>query len=323
MKKFALALAVALFSTTSLMAQVTKSIKLNEVMTSNTASLQDKYGKCGAWVEIANVSFTTYNLRGMFLTSNPAVLDEKMSAPERIALMSRIPNGDKNTVLGGHEHIVYFVNSTPTRGAQHLNMPLDSTKVQWIAIYDGNGIDLIDSVTVPVLAANESYARISPSEPLWEKKSVEFATPGINNEVNASEDKMTKVKKYDPHGFGITLLCMGVVFLCLILIFVFLKIFSLVAKYQPKAKRVAKIQPLKATVKVVETTKEIGHKTNNILQDGIDTKGIDKEIYIAVISMALKQYQENVHDVESGIITIKQKHTEWNSEYNQITHFHE
>ena len=70
-------------------------------------------------------------------------------------------------------------------------------------------------------------------------------------------------------------------------------------------------------------TKEIGHKTNVILQDGLKSKGIDKEVYIAVISMALKQYQDNVHDVESGIITIKPKKTDWNMELPQMTQFHE
>ena len=51
--------------------------------------------------------------------------------------------------------------------------------------------------------------------------------------------------------------------------------------------------------------------------------GIAKEVYIAVISMALKEYQDNVHDVESGIITIKPKNTDWNDEYIQMTQFHE
>ena len=39
------------------------SVKLNEVMTTNTTSLQDEYGRREAWVEIANVSFSTYHIR--------------------------------------------------------------------------------------------------------------------------------------------------------------------------------------------------------------------------------------------------------------------
>ena len=56
---------------------------------------------------------------------------------------------------------------------------------------------------------------------------------------------------------------------------------------------------------------EVRQMTKNILQDGLETKGRDKEIYIAVISMALMQYQEDVHDVESGVLTIQEHNTSW------------
>ncbi len=323
MKKIALVLGTVLLTVSTAFAQMQNSIKLNEVMTNNKTGLQDKYGHCGAWVEITNISHSTYNIRGMFLTTNRAVLDEKMSAPDRMKLMSQIPNGDLATVLPGQQQIVYFANSNPAHGAQHLTLPIDSVKPVWVALYNGNAVDLIDSITVPALAANESYARISAEENLWEVKTADFATPGIKNDTAIKESKVAKVKREDPYGFGITLLCMGIVFACLALIFLFLKIFGWAVKYSSKMKKVAKIQPVKAGVKIVETTKEIGHITNNILQDGIDTKGIDKEIYIAVISMALKQYLDDVHDVESGVITINPKKTGWNNEYNQMTHFHE
>ena len=116
---------------------------------------------------------------------------------------------------------------------------------------------------------------------------------------------------------------MGIVFFCLALLFLFFYFFGLFMKHRSKVKKVTELQPLKAGVKTVEKTVEIGHKTNVILQDGLKSKGIDKEIYIAVIAMALKEYQDDVHDVESGIITIKPKNTDWSNEYNQMTQFHE
>ena len=51
--------------------------------------------------------------------------------------------------------------------------------------------------------------------------------------------------------------------------------------------------------------------TSNILQEGLEMKGRDKEMYVAVISMALKQYLEDIHDVESGVLTIKPDHSSW------------
>ena len=120
------------------------------------------------------------------------------------------------------------------------------------------------------------------------------------------------LKRDDPHGFGITVLCMGVVFLCLALLFGFFKVFGYFADRQNKLKDLAEMQPIKPIVQTGKKLNEVRHATSNILQDGIETKGRDKEIYIAVIAMALHQYLEDVHDVESGILTIKPHHSAWN-----------
>ena len=84
------------------------------------------------------------------------------------------------------------------------------------------------------------------------------------------------------------------------------------AKQAQDEAKAGKIQPIKAAVKTGEKIAETGHKTKVMLKDGLQTGGIDKEIYIAVIAMALKQYEDNVHDIESNIITIKPHHTNWN-----------
>jgi hypothetical protein len=60
-----------------------------------------------------------------------------------------------------------------------------------------------------------------------------------------------------------------------------------------------------------------------MLKEGFDTKGIDREVYLAVIGLALRQYEDDIHDVESGVITIKPKDTGWDDEYSQMTHLHE
>ena len=115
MNKFKLLLGTLLLAGSSLMhAQVEKSIKINEVLTDNTENLQDEYGQREAWVEIANVSFTTYNIRGMFITTDRSVLNPQMSVPERMKRMSVIPNGDPRTSLGGRQHLVLFCNSQPS-----------------------------------------------------------------------------------------------------------------------------------------------------------------------------------------------------------------
>lgn len=57
---------LVVLSSLPVLAQMDASIKLNEVMTKNETSLIDGYGARNAWVEIANISHSTYNIRGMY-----------------------------------------------------------------------------------------------------------------------------------------------------------------------------------------------------------------------------------------------------------------
>ena len=307
-----------LASTSGIMAQGAKNIRINEVLTNNTTSIQDEYGRHEAWIEMENTSFTTYNIRGMYFTTDRSVLDPNMSVPERIKRMSVIPSGDSRTQIGGRQHLVFFCNSNPSQGKLHLSLEVPVSEPLWIGFYNGNATELIDSVSIPALAADQSYARHGND---WSIKSAENVTPGIENFIKTDETKDAKLKREDPYGFGITLLAMGIVFFCLAVLFLFFWLFGLIMRHMETAKKVANTQPIKPITKTVEMTMEVGHKTNIILQEGLKTKGIDKEVYIAVISMALKQYQDDVHDVESGIITIKSHQTGWADEGSQMTHF--
>ena len=321
MNRFALLCGVLLSATSTLFGQGAKNIVISEVLTNNTASIQDEFGEREAWIELENTSFTTYNIRGMYITTDRSVLDPKMSVPDRIKRMSIIPNGEPRTSIGGRQHLVFFCNSNPAKGKLHLTVKVPMSEPVWIALYNGNATDLIDSVSVPALNADQSFAR---SGQKWSVKKTENVTPGIENFIKTDETKDAKLKREDPHGFGITLLAMGIVFFCLAVLFVFFWLFGLVMRHLETAKKVANQQPIKPITKTVEKTMEVGHKTGVILQEGLKTKGIDREVYIAVIGMALKQYEDDVHDVESGIITIRQKSsTPWNDEFHQMTQFHQ
>ncbi|MDO4932205.1 MAG: OadG family transporter subunit [Prevotellaceae bacterium] len=320
MKRIVLTLTVFIAFSMMAFAQGANNIKINEVMTLNTQSIEDEYGNRGPWIEIVNTSYSTYNIRGMYITTDPSVLDKNMSVAERMKRMSIVPNGDTRTQLSAKQHIVFFLNSNPAKGALHLTANVDAAKSIWIGLYDGNAVDLIDSVTVPVLAYNTSCARQSDGSAKWVIKSEDAVTPGIDNFIQVSMTKVEKLKHDDPKGYGMTILCMGIVFASLALLYAFFTVFGYVADRRNKLQRVASMQPVKPIVKTGVILNEVRHKTTNILKDGIDTKGRDKEIYIAVIAMALRQYTEDVHDVESGVLTIKPHHSSWNDHgflYNQ------
>ena len=326
MKRFAFLLGSLLtLASQPMLAQMDASIKLNEVMTQNESSLIDEYGVRNAWVEIANISHSTYNIRGMYITTDRSVLDKKMSVPERVSRMSQIPNGDERTNLSGRQLIVLQLGSQPAQGSLHLSVKVNATEPTWIALYNGNATQLIDSITVPVLGADQSFARIANNGTAadWETKSADRVTPGIQNQTVVSESKIEKFKREDPYGFGMALMAMGIVFFCLALLWITFTLFGMLMRHMDAAKKVAHHQPIKPITKTVEKTMEVGHKTGVMLKEGFDTKGIDKEVYMAVIGLALRQYEDDIHDVESGVITIKPKETGWDDEYSQMTHLHE
>lgn len=312
MKKIAYLLALFALSTLGVSAQSAKNIHINEVMTNNVSSIQDEFGNHQAWIELCNASFTTYNVRGMYITTNKEVLNENLSAPERQKLMSLIPNNEPRTVLPGGQHLVFYCNSNPKNGSMHLTTKIEKGAPVWVAIYDGNGIDLIDSISVPALAENQSYARKSDMSKEWTVCDSVSASPNIAN-TPVLNNKIARTKAEDPHGFAITILAMSTVFACLALLFIFFKLIGTFMDHINTAKKIANKQPLKPVTKTVKAVDEVIETSTTILKDGLKTKGIDKKVYIAVISMALKQYQDDVHDVESGIITIKPRQTNWNN----------
>ena len=68
-------------------------------------------------------------------------------------------------------------------------------------------------------------------------------------------------------------------------------------------------------VRAIKAIRKQARKATVIAKQGFETKGVDYETYMAVIALALQEYEENVHDVESNVLTIRQdSHVEWRQE---------
>lgn len=306
MRKFVLSLAVLLSASSMMFGQGANNIKINEVMTDNSESYLDEYGNHLPWVELVNNSFTTYNVRGMYIATTKKVLDEKMSVPERMKLMSIIPNGFAGSNLAGRSHLLLFLNSAPTKGPRHLTAVADRGQEMWIALYDGNAKTLIDSVTVRPLGPNQSYARMPRDGCVtWKVVDPDKVTPECNNNTTISQSKVAKWKETDPRGGLLSIQAMSITFIALILLFFFMKCFGAFAKRFLARKQNA------------ATTKLTSQTTNNIMAK--NNSKTENEVLVAVIAMALQEYQNDVHDQESGVITIKRKQTAWNfKQFNQL-----
>ena len=149
-------------------------IRISEVVTNNTQSIVDEYGKHPAWIELVNTNSTPINIGGLYITSDRSCLDRSMNSEERIKHMSMI--GDVKISSSSHE--LFYCNSDPSLGSDHLSLEIPMSKPVWIALYDKTASHIIDSVTIPSLAANQSYRRINN---MWVVTPPYDVTPSTSN----------------------------------------------------------------------------------------------------------------------------------------------
>ena len=306
MKKLSIFIFI-LFVSVKMMAQGAHDFKISEVYIAPdnpTSGYQDEWGEFSSWIEIENTSYTTHDIRHCYLTTDRKALNDSLSAPEREKLMSVIPSGDDRTTLKGKHRITLFADGNNNRGALHTDSTLvikSTDKSLFIALFDGNAVDLLDSVTVPAnIKMGCSYARFKNG---WKIVEPEYVTPNAPNTIGGNSDKIKDWKEKDPHGVAMTVISMGIVFGCLLLLFVFFYIFGWVINKMNRASQ------YKTLIKL----REQANKVVVIAKDGMETKGIEMENYAAAIALALHEHFGNMHDIESGVITIQHHPTEWES----------
>ncbi len=291
--KFILLTTLLLLCTKAVQGQIATNLKISEVVVDNPSGLIDEYGQRNAWIEICNTSWGTVNLRNCYLTTNRKALEE-MSVPERVKLMSLIPAGDSRTKLKAKEHIVFFADARPNLGTLHTNFKLVPGQENFVALFDGNGHTLLDSVTIPVNTLKGcSYARFETEKGEgfeWQWCKPQDVTPGsANSNTGMASNKVAEFKQKDPHGFGMSILGMGIVFCCLVLLAIFFTLFGKIFARIDKKKSETYVEEMPAEEETAE----------------------DDGVVAAVISMALRKALFDLHDHESGVLTIKPRRTNW------------
>ena len=126
-----------------------------------------------------------------------------------------------------------------------------------------------------------------------------------------TESKVAQIKRDDPHGFGITVLSMGIVFSCLALLWIFFTIFGRIMSHRQREKHASAKRAHKERIIAAQEEDEDERAFPAVTITKRAADGTDDDVYVAVISMALKEYMDDIHDLESGIITISPKQTKW------------
>jgi hypothetical protein len=267
--------------------QSTSSMKLNEILVINEQNFVDDYGQRSGWIELFNNSPGTVNIAGCYLTND-------RNNPKKYM----IPKGDVKTQIKPRQHVLFWADDMASRGTFHVNFVLEPNKENYIGFYNTDGQTLIDEILIPAgQTADISYGLDLDGTGKW--ISLTKVTPDTNNKTLDSNEKIENFQRNDSLGAGMTIAAMFVVFTGLLLLFLS---FKLVGK---TATNISKRNALKAAGKS-------GASRPAASEDHEDVTG---EI-IAAISMALYQTDNDVHDLENTIITIKnaaRSYSPWNS----------
>lgn len=270
-------------------AQARKGLYINEVMVTNTDNFVDDFGNHGAWIELFNSKFAPMDIASVYITTDPA-------QPR----MYPVPLGDVNTKISKRQHVVFWADGRPERGTFHTNFTLNDSLPNWIGIYEADGITLIDSVTVPPIAANSTWARVDDGKLPWELRegsTESIVTPSTNNRIKSENPKIRNFAEQDKNGFGMTITAMAIVFLALLLLSCCFYVISKIGAKRAKEKK--------------------------MIAQGLNPKEVHADLHpdddsgeaIAAIAMALYEHL-NAHDSESTVLTInkvRRAYSPWSS----------
>ncbi|MFY9153940.1 MAG: OadG family transporter subunit [Prolixibacteraceae bacterium] len=268
-------------------AQNATDFRFNEILVLNDSNYVDDFGQHSSWIEIINSSYSTVNIGGCFLTDD-------LSNPTKYW----IPTGDPATQVSPRGYIVFWADEKPTRGIFHLNFELKNAKT--IALFDANGKTLIDKLDIPQdQETNVSFGRIEDNSPTWKK--LGHSTPGANNDHSRKASSGEKFVAMDPYGVGMTMIAMSVVFSALALLYFIYK--NIGNFFIRRARKASKVDE-----KVVART---GRPTEEAMSGEVN----------AAIAMALYLYQNELHDHEDTILTIKKvskTYSPWSSKIHTL-----
>lgn len=260
---------------------------INEVMVVNESSYTDDFGERHAWIEIYNNTTRTQELSSIFITND-------RNDPKKYA----VPRGDIKTAVKPHQHAVFWADNKPSNGTFHLNFKLDPNKENYIGLFEADGETVIDEITIPAgMLANQSYGYekdgVKYDESGYLAKVLTRVTPSSNNFVEGENPKILALKANDPWGIIMTITAMFVVFMALFSLFIAFKFTGNAAKELTKRK-------------AIESGQEIAQAGGNELSGEV----------LAAISAAIFEMDQDVHDIESTILTIdevKRKYSPWSS----------
>lgn len=135
---------------------------INEVLTENNWSEEDRYAQHEPWIEIYNPNNYPISLDGYFITNN-------QNNPTKFAL--------KTQTIAGNDYLLLFASGVTERGKEHTNFKLETGDTLYLIAPDS--ISVLQELTIPDLNSDQSFGS-SPNGTL-NYTTFDFPTPLANN----------------------------------------------------------------------------------------------------------------------------------------------
>ena len=289
MKKIILFITLLLFGVT-IFSQTIADIRINELSANYNGDLINPLGNKSPWIELYNTSLVSLNVGTMYLTDDRANL-KKYQLPKSNELN-----------ISANDFLIIYLDTT-----KHFHptvAPL-STETGYLALVLSDGRTIVDSLIYnpKLIKDGEFLSRTIDGSGDW--KITDISTPLLSNDIKVYESPDEVVKRLDPYGIGISIICFLIVIIILILLY--LSFYYIWKIKMPVAK-----------TKKIEIQKEGEDFKTVIIQNEEEISG---EV-LAAIGTALHLYLLSMHDYENGIITIKKvtkTYSPWSSKLYNLT----
>lgn len=141
-----------------------RTIVINECMPNNTTTAADQDSEYNDWLELFNISNTTVNLQGYFLS-------DRKSEPTKFTF--------PNVSIGEQDYLIIWADKDTTQTGLHTNFKLSASSEQ-VYLFDTD-TNLIDYVHFYNMQADESIARTEDGNGPFEITSPSYNSSNGNN----------------------------------------------------------------------------------------------------------------------------------------------
>ncbi len=299
--------------------QGNRDLVINEILVDNVDNYEDDYGHRVSWIELHNTGFSKANVASCYLV---------ISSGEQ-SITYRIPKNDARTEIAPQGYTVFFCEGTGTKGTFHTNFTLDlgtpllactaaegdsigccdgpvyPGKVITLALLEANGKDTISKITYNLSdqRPDVSMGLLPDKEGEMVFQLLETTTPYATNDTSDELPNHERFRQTDPIGYGMALMAMTVVLIALFALYI---CFRTVGKIMNRSK--------KAPATATAATEESAAKK--------PAKGVVSGEDIAAIALALRMFEDDLHDHESTILTINRvakAYSPWSSKLYGLT----